>query len=163
MNPVLTISALILVSSLGPQEVLPAFRDSILAGNPGACTGMVSEPAMEDIDSVMVNHPEQIETMLAYFGMQTDLPDLEGMGADELLETLLAGEAAKAYILMFGVTPGEPLSHEGEIFVPVTWGLFGNMDTVYVQLTEEDGDWKIRDFFNGLTAPSATVRTGRGN
>jgi hypothetical protein len=163
MNPVLTISVMLLMSSFAPQEVLPAFRDSILAGNPGACTAMVSSRAMEDIDSVMVNHPYQVETMLAYFGLQADVPDLEGMEAAELLETLLAGEGAKAYILMFGVTPGEPITHQGETFVPVTWGLFGNIDTVYVQLTEEDGDWKIRDFFHELPAPSAAVRTGRGN
>ncbi|MBN2586060.1 MAG: hypothetical protein JXA64_06075 [Candidatus Fermentibacteraceae bacterium] len=161
INLVLTMTALLLASPESPGEVLPAFRDSILSGDPDACMEMISRTAWSEIDSVMANHPRQMENILSFFGLQEDYPGLAAMDGRELLQTLLAGEEVKAYLLLFSVTPEEPVSLYGETFVPVTWGVFGNRNTFYVQLVKEDGVWRIRDFFDALPVQSAPVRTGR--
>jgi hypothetical protein len=131
-----------------PGEVLPAFRDSLMAGNTQALVGMVSSSALDDIDSVLAYHPENVGMVLALFGVPMEVPDLEETDAAELVRQIFASESFRAAVMIMGVEPGDPILREFGTFVPVSYGIFGNRDTIYVQLVEEEGSWKIRDFFD---------------
>jgi len=142
------ICSLILLASLpDPNGIVPAFKDSILQGNIPAAVDMISLDAIETVNSVLADDPGQITNILAYFGLQIEIQDMEEIDGRELLEVILSSPTVSSSILLFGVSPGEPVQIEDRIFVPVGYGLFGQRDTVHLEIVSENEEWRINDFF----------------
>ena len=145
------IIVLVSLSSItDPGEIVPAFKDSIMQGNVPAAIDMISEGAILMVDSVLTHDPEQVSRVLLYFGLQLELSEMEEMGGQQLMMEILSSPAVSGAILLFGISPGEPILHHERTFVPVGYGLFGNRDTMHLELVSEDGIWKIHDFFEIL-------------
>jgi hypothetical protein len=142
------IYAFIIFASLTDStEIVPAFRDSILAGNASAAVEMISGEAILDVDSVLAQNPDQIFNILSYFGLQIQIQEMEKMDGRQLLLEILSSPNFSGAIVLFGISPGEPVQSEEGIFVPVAYGLFGERDTIYLEIVSEGGQWKINDFF----------------
>lgn len=142
------IYALIIFSSLTDStEIVPAFRDSILAGNVSAAVDMISSEAVLDVDSVLAQNPDQIFDILSYFGLQLEIQEIDQMDGRQLLLEILSNPNISGAIVLFGVSSGEPVQSAEGIYVPVEYGLFGKRDTIYLEIVSEDGHWKINDFF----------------
>ena len=139
-----------LSSATDPGEIVPAFKDSIMQGNIPAAIDMISEDAILMVDSVLTNDREQINRVLLYFGLQLEISEMEEMDGKQLLTEILSSPAVSGAILLFGISPGEPMLHGERTFVPVAYGLFGNRETMHLELVTEDGIWKIHDFFEIL-------------
>lgn len=152
--------AALLASAHGPSRLLHCFRDSLLAGRVDAALAMISQDALADVDSVLDNHPGQVTGMLSHFGLPPELGDGSTTGED-FLASVLGSPRVPALILLLGVAPEEPVQRGGATFVPVSFGLYGGRDTVFVRIVPEGDGWLIRDFFDVLPAPSSG-RTGRG-
>ncbi len=145
------ITVLLFISSFTDStEIVPAFRDSILAGNASAAADMISEDAILMVDSILASDPQQISRVLLYFGLQNEILEMEQMGGRQLLTEILSSPAVSGAIFIFGITPEEPMRYNDRIFVPVGYGLFGNRDTLYLEMISDDGLWKIHDFFEIL-------------
>ena len=145
-----TLTALVLSALLpvqDPGEVIPAFLDSIMTDNTGAAMDMLSSRAIGDADSVLANHPRQVDAMLAFFGLSSTIRESATCGA-ELLEGILGSPSLKAGILLMGLAPGPPVQSGDDMYVPVEYGLPGARDTLFFQLVTEEGRWRIRDFFD---------------
>ena len=142
------IYAFMIFSSLTDStEIVPAFRDSILAGNVSAAVDMISIEAILDVDSVLAQNPDQISGILSYFGLQLEIQEIERMDGRQLLIEILSNPNVSGAIVLFGILPGEPVQSVEGIFVPVGYGLFGERDTIYLEIVSEDEQWKINDFF----------------
>lgn len=150
----------ILASAAGPAGLLPCFRDSLLAGRVDGALEMVSQDAMAEVDSVLENHPGQVAGMLSYFGLPPEMGEGNTGGAG-FLAAVLGSPQVPALILLLGVTPVEPVERDGMTFVPVSFGLYGARDTVFVRIVPEGDEWLIRDYFEELPAVQAG-RSGRG-
>lgn len=139
-----------LSSATDPGETLPAFKDSIMQGNIPAAIDMISEDAILMVDSVLINDPEQVGRVLLYLGLQLEMDEMEEMNGKQLLTEILSSPAVSGAILLFGISPGEPMLQGERTFVPVEYGLFENRETMHLELVTEDGIWKIHDFFEIL-------------
>ncbi|MEN8209131.1 MAG: hypothetical protein ABFR50_07750 [Candidatus Fermentibacteria bacterium] len=145
------ITVLVLLSPYPDSgEIVTAFKDSILQGNIPAAIDMISEDAMLMVDSVIANDPEQISRELLYFGLQLEITEMEKMNGKLLLTDILSSPTVSGAILLLGISADEPVIHNERTFVPVAYGLFGNRDSIYLELVTEDGIWKIHDFFEIL-------------
>ena len=145
------ITVLVFFSSFSDStEIVPAFRDSILQGNASAAVDMISEDAILMVDSVLSHDPQQISRILLYFGLQIEIWEMEEMGGKQLLTEILSSPAVSGAILLFGISSGEPMRYNERVFVPVGYGLFGERNTLYLEIVSEDGFWKINDFFEIL-------------
>ncbi len=131
-------------------EIVPAFRDSILAGNVPAAVDLISSEAVLDVDSVLAQNPDQINDIISYFGLQLEIREMEEMDARQLLIEILSSPAVSGAFILFGVSPREPVQSAERLFVPVEYGFPGSKDTVYIEIISEDGDWKINDFFENI-------------
>lgn len=140
-------SIMIIASITDSTEIVPAFRDSILAGNVSAAVDMISSEAVFDVDSVLTQNPDQISNVLSYFGLQMEIREMQQMDGRQLLLEILSSPNVSGAILLFGISPGEPLKSAERTFVPVGYGLFGERDTIYLEIVSESGQWKIDDFF----------------
>ena len=132
-------------------EIVPAFRDSILQGNAIAAVDLISEDAILMVDSVLTHDPQQISRILTYFGLQIEISEMEEMGGRQLMIEILSSPAVSGAIFLFGIAPGEPVIHNERVFVPVGYGLFGQRNTIHIEVVSEDGLWKIHDFFETLS------------
>ena len=145
------ISVLVFLSSFtNSGEIVPAFRDSILQGNATAAVDMISEDAILMVDSVLTHDPEQVSRILLYFGLQIEISEMEEMDGRQLMTEILSSPSVSGAILLFGISAGEPMIHDDRTFVPVGYGLFGNRETIYLELISDEGIWKIYDFFEIL-------------
>lgn len=145
------ICVMALFSSLtDSNHIVPAFRDSILEGNVHAAVDMISLEAVLEVDSVLTNYPEQIISVLSYFCLAIELPELEDMDGKQLLIEILSSPAVSGAIVLLGVSPKDPLRSSGRSFVPVEYGFPGSRDTVFLEILSENDEWKIRDFFEIL-------------
>jgi hypothetical protein len=145
------IYAIVLISSTsGPADIVPAFRDSVLAGNALSAVEMVSTEAILQVDSVLEHNPEQVDNILLYFGLQIELQEINEMDGRQLLTEILSSPSLSGLILIFGFTPEEPVEHRGRMFVPILYGVFGESRTIYLEIVSEQDKWKIRDFFEEL-------------
>ena len=145
------ITVLVFLSSFTDScEIVPAFRDSILQGNATAAVEMISEDAILMVDSVLSHDPEQVSRILLYFGLQIELSEMENIDGRQLMTDILSSPSVSGAILLFGISAGEPMIHDDRTFVPVGYGLFGNCETIYLELISDEGIWKIYDFFEIL-------------
>ncbi len=145
------IYALIITASVTDStETVPAFRDSILAGNVPAAVDMISSEAILQVDSVITSDPQQVSSILLYFGLQTDSLDIGNMSGRDLLLELLSSPTTTGIVTLFGLSPGEPVESADRLFVPVEYGFPGSRNTIYIEILPEDGEWKIDDFFETL-------------
>ncbi len=145
------ITVLVFLSSFTDStEIVPAFRDSILQGNASAAVDMISEDAILMVDSVLSHDPQQVSRILLYFGLQIEISEMEEMGGRQLMIEILSSPAVSGAILLFGISSGEPMIHDERTFVPVGYGLFGERNTIHLELVSEEGFWKIHDFFEIL-------------
>jgi len=137
----------LVASTFGPAEIVPAFRDSILSGNVPSAVEMVSYEAVLQVDSVLEHNPEQINLIISYFGLQIDLQDMDEMDGRQLLTEILSSPSMSGLILIFGFMPEDPIYQAERTFVPVFYGVFGERKTIYLEIVPEQDTWKIRDFF----------------
>ena len=145
------ITVLVFLSSFtDSSEIVPAFKDSILSGNATAAVDMISEDAILMVDSVLTHDPEQVSRVLIYFGLQIEIGEMEEMDGRQLMTEILSSPAVSGVILLFGISTGEPMMHNERTFVPVAYGLFGNRETIHLELVSNEGSWKIHDFFEIL-------------
>jgi len=145
------IYVLIIIASLTDStEILPAFRDSILAGNAPSAVDMISREAILEVDSVIASDPERVSTLLSYFGLQTEIHEIGSMTGRDLLLDILSSPTTTGIVMLFGISPGEPLKSAGRLFVPLEYGFPGSRNTIYIEILPEDGEWKIDDFFETL-------------
>ncbi|MCK5115339.1 MAG: hypothetical protein KAR44_01990 [Candidatus Aegiribacteria sp.] len=145
------ITVLVFLSSFTDSgEIVPAFKDSILEGNVPAAVDMISDDAILMVDSVLSNDPEQISRVLLYFGLQIEISEMEEMNGKQLMTEILSSPAVSGAILLFGISAGEAVSLDDRTFVPVYYGLFGNRETIHLELVSDEGIWKIQDFFEIL-------------
>lgn len=145
------ITVLVFLSSATDSgEIVPAFKDSILQGNVPAAVDMISEDAIMMVDSVLMHDPEQVSIILLYFGLQIEIDEMEEMDGKQLMTEILSSPAVSGAILLFGISAGEPVTHDDRTFVPVGYGLFGNRETIHLELVSDEGIWKIHDFFEIL-------------
>lgn len=145
-------------TSSGPANLIPDIMDSILAGKKTGYAEFFSREAITDMDSMIRSNPERVETMLKYFGIDVSLEESGITCGPELIDAVFAGDPLRMYLATLGVRAGAPLAAGGGIYVPLSWSLFGSRDTVYIRIFEEDGAWKIRDFFEVLPGASARMR-----
>ena len=141
---------LFLSSFTDSGEIVPAFRDSILQGNATAAVQMISEDAILMVDSVLRSDPEQVSRVLLYFGLEIEISEMEGMDGRQLITEILSSPTVSGAILLFGISAGEPMMHDERTFVPVGYGLFGNRETIHLELVSDEGIWNINDFFEVL-------------
>ncbi len=139
-----------LSSATDPGEIVPAFKDSIMQGNIPAAIDMISEDAILMVDSVLTHDREQVSRVLLYFGIQLEISEIEEIDGKQLLTEILSSPTVSGAILLLGISPGEPMLHGERTFVPLEYGLFGNRQTMHLELVAEDGMWKIHDFFEIL-------------
>lgn len=145
------ITVLVFLSSFtDSSEIVPAFKDSILQGNASAAVDMISENAILTVDSVLSHDPQQVSRVLSYFGLQIEIQDMEEMGGRQLMTEILSSPTVSGAIFLFGIAPGDPVIQDERVFVPVGYGLFGERNTIHLELVSEDGLWKIHDFFEIL-------------
>ena len=145
------ITVLVFLSSFTDStEIVPAFRDSILQGNASAAIEMISEDAILMVDWVLSYDPQKISKDLIYFGLHIDIQEIEEMDGKQLLIEILSSPAVSGAIVLFGITPQVPMTYHERVFVPVEYGLFGERDTLYLEIVSEDGLWKILDYFETL-------------
>ncbi len=145
------ITVLLFLSSFtDSDEIVPAFRDSILQENATAAVEMISEDAILMVDSVLGSDPEQVSRVLLYFGLEIEISEMEEMDGRQLMTEILSSPTVSGAILLFGISAGEPMMHDERTFVPVSYGLFGNRETVHLELVSDEGIWKINDFFEVL-------------
>ncbi len=131
-------------------DIVPAFRDSILSGNIPAAVELISIEAVLEVDSVLEHNPAQIAAILSYFNLQIDLRNMGNVDGKQLLSEILSNPAVSGAILLFGISPEDPFTYNERLFVPVGYGLFGERDTMHLELISEEGQWRIRDFFEIL-------------
>jgi len=145
------ITVLVFLSSFTDSgEIVPAFKDSILQGNVPAAVDMISEDAIMMVDSVLTHDPEQVSRILLYFGLQIEIDEMEEMDGKQLMTEILSSPTVSGAILLFGISAGEPVTLDNRTFVPVGYGLFGNRETIHLELVSDEGIWKIHDFFEIL-------------
>lgn len=150
MFSILSTLLLMVVSTPDSSEIVPVFIDSILTGKTEAAADMISIEAYQDIDSVMQNDPETLISVLQYFGIQLEEEEAGSSGGRELIVEVLSSPSVIGGIMLFGVSPEDPLSAGGRLFVPASYGMGASRDTIYIQIVEEDSQWKLRDFFEDI-------------
>lgn len=139
-------------SSPNIDNILPAFRDSVIQGNGSAAAEMISEHAIYVVDSVLVHDPGQIARIVSYFGIELTLPDEGITDAREILTDILSDPSVAGMVMIMGVSSGDPITMGGRTFVPVEWGFPGSRNTLYIEILIENEQWKIDDYFE--TIPS---------
>ena len=134
------------------DDILPAFRDSVIQGNGSAAAEMISEHAIYVVDSVLVHDPGQIARIVSYFGIELTLPDEGITDAREILSDILSDTSVAGMVMLMGVSFGDPITSGGRTFVPAEWGFPGSRNTLYIEIVIENEQWKIDDYFE--TIPS---------
>ncbi len=138
------------------NDILPAFRDSIIQGNGSGAAEMISEHAIYVVDSVLAHDPEQIARIVSYFGIELALPDNGITDARQMLTDILSDPSVAGMVMLMGVSPGDPISSGERTFIPVDWGFPGSRDTLFIEIVSENDQWKIDDYFE-------TIPSGRGS
>ena len=136
--------------SLEVHEVVPAFRDSIVMNSIDGALALISPDAFDQVDSVLVHHPDQAAAVFQLAGVSMDVDTLCGRSGREVVAAVLSTPSVRGAVMLFGVTVEDPVTRRNGTFVPVSFGLPGARDTVYLELVLEDDRWRIRDFFETL-------------
>ena len=129
------------------DDILPAFRDSIIRGNGSGAVEMISEHAIYVVDSVLANDPQQISRIVSYFGIELALPDDCSTDAMQILTDILSHPSVAGMVMLMGVSSGDPIASGERTFVPVDWGFPGSRDTLFIEIVSENEQWKIDDYF----------------
>jgi hypothetical protein len=132
------------------DDILPAFRDSIIQGNGSGAVEMISEHAIHAVDSVLAHDPQQIGRIVSYFGIELVLPDDGSTDAREILTDILSDPSVASMVMLMGMSSGDPISSGERTFVPVDWGFPGSRDTLFIEIVSENERWKIDDYFEAI-------------
>lgn len=138
------------------NDILPAFRDSIIQGNGSGAVEMISKHAVYVVDSVLAHDPRQIVRIVSYFGIELALPDEGSADAKQILTDILSDSSVAGMVILMGVSSGDPITSGERTFVPVDWGFFGSRDTLFIEIVFENEQWKIDDYFE-------VIPSGRGS
>jgi len=129
------------------SELVPAFIESVLAGESAIAIQLVSPDAMATIDALIEEDPAALRDVCAVFGLASFVPE-PLTDAVDFLESILSSPTVPAMIVFANPAPGEPFTTSGRTFVPVTWGIPGMRDTLFVEATGSSSQgWRILDFF----------------
>ncbi len=138
------------------DDILPAFRDSIIQRNGSGAVEMISEQAIYIVDSVLAHDPQQISRIVSYFGIELALPDDGSTDAIQILTDILSDPSVAGMVMLMGVSSGDPISSGERTFIPVDWGFPGSRDTLFIEIVSENEQWKIDDYFE-------EIPSGRGS
>ena len=138
------------------DDILPAFRDSIIQRNGSGAVEMISEQAIYIVDSVLAHDPQQISRIVSYFGIELALPDDGSTDAIQVLTDILSDPSVAGMVMLMGVSSGDPISSGERTFIPVDWGFPGSRDTLFIEIVSENEQWKIDDYFE-------EIPSGRGS
>ncbi len=138
------------------NDILPAFRDSIIQGNGPGAVEMISEHAVHVVDSLLAHDPQQIVRIVSYFGIELALPSEGSTDAKQILADILSDPSVAGLVMLMGISFGDQISSGERSFIPVEWGFPGSRDTLFIEVTVEDEQWKIDDYFE-------TIPSGRGS
>ena|GEM_PF-2646056 len=163
MTPLFLAALLTGIPVNDPSSLIPEFITAISAGDAEMAAAMISPEAIVIIDSLLLADPARIMDAVAVFG----LPELEADSIDSAMSLLLELFRAPVLPIMIGLTgvaAGETFESAGRTFVPVTWAVFSEMNTVFIEissLSENPGDWRIMDFYT--TDPRPHSRSTRAS
>lgn len=132
------------------DNILPAFRDSIIQRNGSGAVEMISEQAICVVDSVLAHDPQQISRIVSYFGIELALPDDGSTDAIQVLTDILSDPSVAGMVMLMGVSSGDPISSGERTFIPVDWGFPGSRDTLFIEIVSENEQWKIDDYFEDI-------------
>ena len=149
------LTMVIFSASSNVDDIMPAFRDSIIQGNGSGAVEMISEQAIHVMDSVLVHDPHQIAQIVSYFGIELTLPVDGSSEARQLLADILSDPSVAGLVMLMGVSFGDPVTSGERSYIPVEWGFPGSRNTLFIEVTVENEQWKINDYFE-------TVPSGRG-
>ena len=147
MHVIAVLAFLQLLSTATMEEAIPSMMDSLIAGNGEAVVNMISSEGLQMVDSVLTHNPQQISDIALFFGVQIEAFDPDNTNSRELLTSILSQPSVSGMVLLFGMTPVDPVARNERVFVPVHWGLFGERRTIYFEIVLEEESWKVRDFF----------------
>jgi hypothetical protein len=143
------------------DALVPAFIESVLAGESAMAIQLVSPEALAIIDSLIAEDPGAITDVCSVFGLASFVP-AELTDASSFLEDVLSSPSIPAMIFFSNPTSGEPFTTSGKTYVPVVWGIPGMRDTLFVEASRDDDlGWLIRDFFT-WDPRGAGTGAGRG-
>jgi len=146
-----------------PSSLIPEFITAISGGDAEQAAGMISPEAICVIDSLLIFDPDRITDAVAVFG----LPELHADSIDNamaLLLELFSSPVLPVMINLTGVAAGDPFESNARTFVPVTWAVFSERNTIFIEissLSDHSGDWRILDFYT--TDPRPHSRSTRAS
>lgn len=149
MTALATAALLLIIPVPEPSSLIPEFIDALSAGDGQLALDMIAPAAIATIDSLLVSDPERILSVTALFGLQGLVSDSTEGGADLLLDLFQAPQVSMMLALV-SITPAEPFEHAGSTFVPVTWSILSERNSVFVEvvpMNRDREDWRILDFF----------------
>ena len=129
------------------DDILPAFRDSIIQGNGSGAVEMISEHAVYVVDSVLAYDPQQIARIVSYFGIELTSSNEGSTDARQILTDILSDPSVASMVMLMGVSSGDPISSGERTYIPVEWGFPGSRDTLFIEIAVENEQWKIDDYF----------------
>jgi len=132
-----------------PSCLMPEFMDAIRSGDAELAVEMISPEAIRTIDSLLLTHPDRVLDAVAVFAIPGLEPDSIEDATSLLLE-LFGTPILPAMIGLTGVEAGEPFPSAERTFVRVTWSVFSESDTVFIELSsinEDSPDWRLLDFY----------------
>lgn len=148
--------AMVIISSPSNiDDIMPAFKDSIIHGNGSGAVDMISEYAIHTVDSVLVHDPQQIAQIVSYFGIELTIPMEGSSDAKQVLADILSDPSVAGLVMLMGISFGDPVASGERTYIPVEWGFPGSRDTLFIELTVENEQWKINDYFE-------IIPSGRG-
>jgi hypothetical protein len=147
MNALLLAVLASVPATQGSDTLVPAFIESVLAGESAMAIQLVSPEALAIIDSLIAEDPEAITEVCSVFGLASFVPS-ELTDASSFLRDVLSSPSVPAMIFFSNPASGEPFSASGKTYVPVVWGIPGMRDTLFVEASHDDElGWLIRDFY----------------
>lgn len=156
----LATAALLLITPVPePSSLIPGFIDALSEGDGQLALDMIAPDAIAIIDSLLVSDPEKILSVTAFFGLQGLVSDSTEDGTDLLLDLFHAPQVSMMLALV-SITPSDPFEHDGRTFVPVTWSILSQRNSVFIEavpMNRDREDWRILDFF---TTDPRDGRTG---